>query len=397
MRTFLVAVMALLVLAPTAGAATMTLQSATIDGRNWIDKAHWTASEAGASGSASWNTDGTTRTYSWSVPATITASGGTATLSIAAQSRKNMFDQHTRASPPMSVYGDVVTPGGSVVAAANADSATKPDDAATATATLVARAGTAIVQVGLQDGPTYVYTYVAQPDPPVVCAARVAQQCPAPQPAPCAKLSGITRNVKVSRAEGAFVPAVEGECIGKGDRVHTSFKAGVTLTLPDGSTMDVAQMSMIQIDEITYDGGRLRGRMWLRLGTVTSHINRSMGAASDFQVQTPTTVAAVRGTRFTVAYDGVATTVAVTESSVDVTAKKSGASVTVLAGQESRSTATSVSAPAKLGTSGRRGGLTAAKALARLTSALSKPLAKCKSTSCRRSSAVRARPGRAAS
>ena len=231
MRAFLVAVMALLVLAPTAGAATMTLQSATIDGRNWIDKAHWTASEAGASGSASWNTEDTTRTYSWSVPATISASGGTATLSIASESRKNGFDQHTRSSPLMSVYGDVVTPGGDVRAGANSDSATKPNDAATATATLVARAGTAIVQVGIAGRQTYVYTYVAQPDPAAT-----------PPPAPCAKLSGITRKVEISRGEAAWVPAVEGECIGKGDRVHTSFKAvhaHAARRLDDGRRTDV--------------------------------------------------------------------------------------------------------------------------------------------------------------
>jgi hypothetical protein len=162
-----------------------------------------------------------------------------------------------------------------------------------------------------------------------------------------------------------------------GDRVHTGFKAGVVLTFPDGSRLRVGPMTLLIIRDV-HKGpeGGVHVRVWLRLGEVTAEVNRSTGAASDFNVKTPTTTTSSRGTVFSVFYDGTATTTTVTEHSVQVTAGN-GTSVIVGEGMESRSTARSVAAPVPIGTGFKRGGLTEQQALGRLTAGIASGLSRC--------------------
>lgn len=186
------------------------------------------------------------------------------------------------------------------------------------------------------------------------------------------------RKVEAQRNESGWEPATAGMKLADGDRVHTGFKAGVTLNFPDGSRLHVGPMTILHLTDIAVgpEGG-VQARLLLKTGEVKLQVNRSTGARGDFQVKTPTTTASVRGTKFSVAYDGTATTVAVTESSVAVTANN-GASVVVVAGQETRSTATSVAPPVAIGKGFKSGGLSSAQALARVTGKLARGLTRCK-------------------
>ena len=85
----------------------------------------------------------------------------------------------------------------------------------------------------------------------------------------------------------------------------------------------------------------------------------------------------MRGTTFSVAHDGTATTVVVTEGSVNVTAKR-GATVDVPAGMESRSTATTVTPPVTIGQGFTSGGLSSEKALALVNKKVAGGLKACK-------------------
>jgi hypothetical protein len=193
-----------------------------------------------------------------------------------------------------------------------------------------------------------------------------------------ATVASPQRKVEAQRNESGWEPAAAGMELANGDRIHTGFKAGVTLNFPDGSRLHVGPMTILHLVDIAAgpEGG-VRARLLLKTGEVTAQVNRSTGARGDFQVKTPTTTASVRGTRFSVAYDGTATTVAVTESSVAVTANN-GASVVVGAGQETRSTATSVAPPVAIGQGFKSGGLSSARALARVSRKLARGLTRCK-------------------
>ena len=162
-------------------------------------------------------------------------------------------------------------------------------------------------------------------------------------------LSDVARKVEISRGGAVWERVTAGTALAAGDRIHTGFKSGVTITFTDGSTVRVGPMSLLEIRDVSRNAnGSLRVRLGLRLGDVRAQINRSTGAASDFNVQTPTTTASVRGTIFSVSFDGTETVVRVTESSVLVTSN-SGASVIVAAGSETHSTATAVSPPVLIG------------------------------------------------
>ncbi len=186
------------------------------------------------------------------------------------------------------------------------------------------------------------------------------------------------RKVEVQRNESGWEPAAAGMQLADGDRIHTGFKAGVTLNFPDGSRLHVGPMTILHLTDIAVgpEGG-VQARLLLKTGEVKLQVNRSTGARGDFQVKTPTTTASVRGTKFSVAYDGTATTIAVTESSVAVTANN-GATVVVVAGQETRSTARSVAPPVAIGKGFKSGGLSSAQALARVTGKLASGLTQCK-------------------
>jgi hypothetical protein len=153
-----------------------------------------------------------------------------------------------------------------------------------------------------------------------------------PSTQPTVTLSALERKVEFQPGQAAWEPASAGMKLKQGDKVHTGYRAGVTLTFPDGSTVRVLPMTC-----------------W-----------RS-----------------IRGTKFSVRYDGTATFVAVTESSVLVTARN-GRKVAVPAGKETRSTARSVSAPVAIGHGEKRGGLTAADAGNRLAARLAKGLKRCR-------------------
>jgi hypothetical protein len=196
LATLLVALMA----APLAPAATMTLQSVTVDRSSMVSAAQWTAPEGG--GPVAWNAPDDTSTYAFPVPASIPAAGVAFTITVTAQARKNGFDQHTRWAPAMGVRGDIVSPAGRVDVSADANSETKPDDSRSATVTLTPRTGSSVVIVGIQDGPTYTYTFQGTADPPP----------PAPRPGslPFAQATDAT----VTAAQ-AFVLPPAGRCVSR--------------------------------------------------------------------------------------------------------------------------------------------------------------------------------------
>lgn len=192
------------------------------------------------------------------------------------------------------------------------------------------------------------------------------------------KVSGVQRKVELQRNSSGWEPAQNGVELSNGDRVHTGFKSGVVLNFPNNTRLFVGPMTLLRLTDIDSgpDGG-VNVRLELKYGLVTAQVNRSTGAAGDFQVKTPTTTASVRGTTFTVAHDGTATTVVVTKGTVEVTAKN-GDTVLVPAGKETRSTATTVSPPVAIGQGFTSGGLSSEKALARVNKKVAGGLKACK-------------------
>lgn len=190
-------------------------------------------------------------------------------------------------------------------------------------------------------------------------------------------VSGLSRKVEVQRNFSGWEPATEGMKLKAGDGIHTGFKAGVRLTFPDGSIVDVRPLSLVVIEEILRDpGGKYRIRVNLQTGEVKAQVNRVTGSRSDFIFKTVTSTASIRGTVLTVTANPRSTTVAVTEGSVEV-ALNSGAAATVTAGDEIRATATRLTKPVRIG-SVRHGGLSERAARALLSRRVARGLTRCR-------------------
>ena len=195
---------------------------------------------------------------------------------------------------------------------------------------------------------------------------------------PFVTLGDLRGKVEVALRQGAWQPATPGMKLRQSDKIHTGFKSGATLTFPDGSTVRMEPMSLILLEKFSRaDAQGFRVRVFLKLGDVKASVSRLRGSHADFEVKTPTTTTSSRGTKFSVLYTGSSTLVAVTESSVDVTARN-GRTVVVPAGMQTDSTAKRVAEPVKIGHGETRGGLSVTQALERLTGKLAKKLKACK-------------------
>jgi hypothetical protein len=118
----------------------------------------------------------------------------------------------------------------------------------------------------------------------------------------------IATSGPVDRAfgKGAYVPVTQTTTLGEGDRLRTGPDGFVTLELPDGSHVTLAHDAELEIARLrrtTLTGADDRV-LKLRHGEVQSEVTHAIRPDDRFQIRSPSLVAGVRGTRFTVAYDG---------------------------------------------------------------------------------------------
>ncbi len=121
--------------------------------------------------------------------------------------------------------------------------------------------------------------------------------------------------------EKRAVSVKAGDEVSVGDIVRTKSRSRAQITFKDGSRLNIAQRSRVEIKEFMFepDGEKrscvLRGFRG-RLRTVVPGVFK--GEGSRFEVETPTAVAAVRGTDFFVIIKPLATDVMVVEGVVGV-------------------------------------------------------------------------------
>lgn len=128
-------------------------------------------------------------------------------------------------------------------------------------------------------------------------AARVSAQAPV-----AGTISTASGAVQVQR--GAVVTGVSpGTAVEVGDRVITGPGGHATITLTDGSQLELGEASNLVIDNqaLAPSGGRAATRVSLFGGVLRSVVSAT-GGTPNFEVHTPNAVAAVRGTRFDTAY-----------------------------------------------------------------------------------------------
>ncbi len=116
------------------------------------------------------------------------------------------------------------------------------------------------------------------------------------------EVTDITGSAKLERG-GNEVDALPRMPIKVRDRLRTTAKSQLTVTLHDGSKLILSESSSYTIDQYSIAGtSRIRASIALWVGHLRAIVFVSLGGVSDFQVHTPNAIAAVRGTEFETAY-----------------------------------------------------------------------------------------------
>jgi hypothetical protein len=134
----------------------------------------------------------------------------------------------------------------------------------------------------------------------------------AQQALPGAELKRVVGRVEVlSKGQTQWIPAVVGARLAEGDDIRAYSGATAELTLPDTSTVVVAENSRLLLTKMEYDPQSQSRLMLLHL--VVGKVRATVAQAavtlarvrqSNFAISTPTAVAAARGTILWVFTDG---------------------------------------------------------------------------------------------
>jgi hypothetical protein len=150
-------------------------------------------------------------------------------------------------------------------------------------------------------------------------ALALAHPAGAQQPAVSAELTRVVGRVEVLRkGQTQWGPAVVGAQLVEGDDIRAFSGASAELTLPDKSTVVLAENSRLLVTKLEFDPQNQTRMVLLHLavGKVRAAIAQASVALvrlrqSNFAISTPTAVAAARGTIVWVFTDGRASLVAV--------------------------------------------------------------------------------------
>jgi len=102
----------------------------------------------------------------------------------------------------------------------------------------------------------------------------------------------------------AFRPLAENDILDAGAEIRTALRSMVTLRVGHNATIDIHSVSRVRLPEMLQDGETLRTRTVVHSGQADVKVD-AVGLTNDFQVLTPSTTLAVRGTYFSVRYGGL--------------------------------------------------------------------------------------------
>jgi hypothetical protein len=154
-----------------------------------------------------------------------------------------------------------------------------------------------------------------------------------------ATVAVLNTAVDAQKGSSDFAPALDGDVLGNGDFVRSSKDGRAVLTFFDGSTLSVDPASLVKV--LTLDrlaNGGIQLLVEQTLGRSWAAVSKLKTPDSKFEIKTPTSIAAVRGTSFetNVTQNADATfsvTYKVDDGEILVTAN-AGGSVAVGAGQQ---------------------------------------------------------------
>jgi hypothetical protein len=105
--------------------------------------------------------------------------------------------------------------------------------------------------------------------------------------------------LKSAKPASKWAPVVVGQEIKSGDQIKTLAEARVEITLATGGVVRIGEKSLFTFDAVA-DAAGGHNQATLSAGKVWSNVKALSKTKADFKVQTPTAVAAIRGTVYNV-------------------------------------------------------------------------------------------------
>ncbi len=106
----------------------------------------------------------------------------------------------------------------------------------------------------------------------------------------------VNGKVEIRRAGGSWEPAAVGMDIDRDTTISTGFGATAELTLAD-STLEVEQLTRMTLVRLVESSDEVDTEVFLNVGRVSANV-RTAERRQAFEVRSPVSTAAVRGTRF---------------------------------------------------------------------------------------------------
>ena len=150
------------------------------------------------------------------------------------------------------------------------------------------------------------------------------------------KVLAISEGVEIRREGGGWEDATASMRLEDGDEISTGPDSTITLQFPDGTIMQVSELTEVRVGFLLSEGNAVRAALQLKIGKVAAKVNPKKTSFTDFTIKSPIATASVRGTTFGAIYhSNTGMRVMVAEGSVEVTAND-GTSQTVNAGYDVR-------------------------------------------------------------
>jgi len=118
------------------------------------------------------------------------------------------------------------------------------------------------------------------------------------------KLTAVNGPVTITRAGATPITGAYGTPVLVGDHIVTGPSGSTTVTLTDGTQMELTESATLVIDQnlVTSTGTRQNTQVSLLGGVVRSLVRFTPGTPPNFEVHTPNAVAAARGTSYDCQY-----------------------------------------------------------------------------------------------
>jgi ferric-dicitrate binding protein FerR (iron transport regulator) len=117
-------------------------------------------------------------------------------------------------------------------------------------------------------------------------------------------ISAISGSATIARGT-TTIPATYGAAVQIGDKISTGPDGRVTVTLTDGSQLELSESSSLVVtqNDLNPNGTRANTKITVLGGLVRSLVRFTAGTPPNFEVHTPNAVASARGTTYDTGYE----------------------------------------------------------------------------------------------